>query len=204
MALRRSFDVLVYAVVLGCASFVACSAPPPPPPPPPETVTLSLATWFSNDAELAELQQLTTQFKVDYSNVLIQLKPVPLSAAPVRNNLLLNGGIDGGWDLAMQTAPFMGAMIPVAENLEGYSALSGQKSTINTVASSTMQFADAGWIGVPFDITRVTGNLHNLPAEAQLGVTTPPSTIQDFISMCDKYVDGGSTLPQPLSCPWGP
>lgn len=107
--------------------------------------------------------------------------------------------IDGGWDLAIHTFTSVPGVKDVTLDLNTLPALAHLKSNYHPAVAAGMESTGI-WAGMPLGVAGFNIAISNSEALGRLGVTAPPTSLDELLNVCNQYVQlgKGADLPIPI------
>jgi ABC-type glycerol-3-phosphate transport system substrate-binding protein len=164
-----------------------------------QAVTLRIATYLASPDEQAALQAVLDAHHAQHPDVRVELKPLMLSPPQTIAQLTGQNPIEGGWDLAIHTFTSVPGVADVTLDLNTLPALAQLKSNYHPAVAAGME-ATGIWAGMPLGIAGFNVAISNSEALHRLGVTKPPSSLDELLHVCNQYVQlgKGAELPVPI------
>ncbi len=187
-------SVCVLSLLAGCSSDAADA--------PVETAqgtTLRIATYLSSPDEQAALQAVINAYRARHPGYRVELKPLVLSPPQTIAQLTGEMPIEGGWDVAVHTLTSVPGVKDVTLDLDTLPALAELKSKYLPAVVEGMQSTGI-WAGMPLGIAAFNIAISNQSALTKLGVSSPPTSLDELLNVCERYVElgKGPDLPVPL------
>jgi ABC-type glycerol-3-phosphate transport system substrate-binding protein len=192
-----SYIALVAGALLGCSSDSDNSNANPQGGN--DTAPLRIATYLASPDEQAALQSVIDAYHARHPGVPVELKPLMLSPPQTIAQLTGAAPIEGGWDLAIHTFTSVPGVVDVTLDLNTLPALAPLKANYHPAVAAGMQSTGI-WAGMPLGIAGFNIAISNRDALNQLGVTAPPTSLDELLNVCSRYVQlgKGAELPVPI------
>lgn len=186
---------LLASAAIGCSS----DSGTPTGPAEQEGVTLRIASYLASPDEQAALQEVIDAHHAVHPDVRIDLKPLMLSPPQTISQLTGTAPIEGGWDLAVHTLTSVPGVKDVTLDLNTIPALAPLKANYHPSVVAAME-ATGIWAGMPLGIAGFNIAISNRDALNRLGVSAPPASLDQLLSLCSRYVElgKGEDLPVPI------
>lgn len=196
-----SYIALLAGALVGCSSDSGNSSADPGGSGTPDNqgVTLRIATYLASPDEQAALQAVLDAHHAQHPDVRVELKPLMLSPPQTIAQLTGQNAIDGGWDLAIHTFTSVPGVRDVTLDLNTLPALAHLKSNYHPAVAAGMESTGI-WAGMPLGVAGFNIAISNSEALGRLGVTAPPTSLDELLNVCNQYVQRGKgpDLPIPI------